>query len=202
MLTFKAASPRTAQAGGITIMVALMLLILLTIAAVGMSRNSFKEVVATGFMRQGAMAQNAADSGLEWSILWLADSNRPNATGSAKEMADLKLTLLQNSGMAGVAKDLHTGADYTAGAAMQDDLKLPGPTGYTQGFTLGLTSMGKMPITMTTQGTGPGAFSPASGAINKAAPDLWGIRSDAQVIQGGVTFIHARELWASTPVTQ
>ena len=193
---------RNPQAGGITIMVALMLLVLLTIAAVGMSRNSFKEVVASGFMRQGAMAQNVADSGLSWSILWMADSNAPGATGAAKNMVDLKQNLLLDPTLAGVSKDLVTGTNYTPGGALLSDLSLPSQTGVTQGFTLGMTAMGKLPITDISQGNSSGQFSPATGGINKSAPDLWAIRADAQVIQGGVTFIHARELWISTPVTQ
>lgn len=183
-------------------MVALMLLVLLTIAAVGMSRNSFKEVVASGFMRQGAMAQNVADSGLSWSILWMADSNAPAAAGAAKDLVTLKQNLLLDRTLAGVPKDLVTGTNYTSGGSLLSDLTLPSPTGITQGFTLGVTSMGKLPITDISQGLGAGAYTPASGGINNAAPDLWGIRADAQVIQGGVTFIHAREVWTSTPVTQ
>jgi Tfp pilus assembly protein PilX len=41
-----------AQTGAITIMVALMLLVLLTLSAIGMSRNSFREVVNSAFSRQ------------------------------------------------------------------------------------------------------------------------------------------------------
>jgi len=30
--------------------------------------------------------------------------------------------------------------------------------------------------------------------------NLWAIRADAQVTQGAATFVHAREVWVSTPV--
>jgi hypothetical protein len=60
--------------------------------------------------------------------------------------------------------------------------------------------MGKLPIVNMSQGTGSGGFTPASGGPLLLAPDLWAIRSDAQVNQGSVTFIHAREVWVSTPV--
>jgi len=60
--------------------------------------------------------------------------------------------------------------------------------------------MGKLPVTDISQGSGSGAFTPASGGPLRQAPDLWAVRSDAQVQQGSVTFIHAKEAWISTPV--
>lgn len=193
--------PRSTQAGGITILVSLMLLVLLTIAAVGMSRNSFREIVTSGFSRQGAMTRNVADSGIEWSIHWIDLENGKRATsGAPLQLNTLKTTLLADDTLAGVAKDISSGGDYSPGGTLQAELKLPGPTGVIQGFTLGLTRMGKLPVTDISQGSGSGAFTPASGGPLRQAPDLWAVRSDAQVQQGAVTFIHAKEAWISTPV--
>lgn len=193
-------SVNSSQAGGITILVALMLLVLLTIAAVGMSRNSFREIVTSGFSRQGAMARNVADSGIEWSIHWIDVENGKVATGSGAQLTALKTALLVDGTLAGVARDITTGGTYSAGGGLQPDLQLAGPAGFTQGFTIGLTRMGKLPITGMSQGSGPGAFAPASGGPLLQAPDLWAVRSDAQVQQGSVTFTHAKEAWISTPV--
>ncbi len=193
--------PGSPQAGGITILVSLMLLVLLTIAALGMSRNSFREIITSGFSRQGAMTRNVADSGIEWSIHWIDLENGKLATaGAALQLTTLKTTLLTDDTLSGVAKDISTGGDYLPGRTLQSDLKLPGPANVTQGFTLGLTRMGKLPITDISQGSGSGAFTPASGGLLLQAPDLWAVRSDAQVLQGAVTFIHAKEAWISTPV--
>lgn len=194
---------RRSEAGGITIVVALMLLVLLTIAAVAMSRNSLREIVTSGFARQGAMARNVADSGIEWGIYWIDGDNTATAADSALKMANMKAALLLDSTLSGVARDV-TATDptttYSPGGSLQADLTLPGPAGVTAGFTLGMTRMGKLPITMMSQGSGTNAFTPAAGSENKNAPDLWAIRSDAQVNQGGMTFIHAKEVWISTPV--
>ena len=153
----------SSQSGGITILVSLMLLVLLTIAAVGMSRNSFREIVTSGFSRQGAMTRNVADSGIEWSIHWIDLENGKLATsGAALQLNTLKTTLLAAETLAGIAKDISTGGDYTPGGTLQSDLKLPGPTGVTQGFTLGLTRMGKLPVTDISQGSGSGAFTSAA----------------------------------------
>ena len=52
----------SSQRGGITIIVTLMLLVLLTISAVAMSRNAFREVVISGTTRQGSMVRNMPEA--------------------------------------------------------------------------------------------------------------------------------------------
>jgi hypothetical protein len=197
-------APRRAEAGAITMMVALMLLILLTLAAVGMSRNSFREVVSSGFQRQGAMSSNVADSGLEWSVYWLDLDNSPSATsGLQSQLVNLKKALLADNSLAGVSKavsDPSGATNYGFGASGVSDMVLPSPSGVTEGYSLGLTRMGKLPITDISQGNGPGQFAPASGEAILQAPDLWSIRADAQVKQGSVTFVHGVEAWFTTPV--
>jgi len=192
-----------AEAGGITILVALMLLVLLTIAAVGMSRNSFREIVTSGFSRQGAMARNTADSGVEWAVHWIEIENSNVATGVPAQFRNQRAVLRSNELLQGFAKDALTGADYSANAAPAADFTLAGsPDGVVQGFTLGLTLMGKGSASNTSQGITQGSFAPASGSTQalKVLPDLWAVRSDAQVQQGATTFIHAREAWITTPV--
>ncbi len=188
-----------------TILVALMLLVLLTIAAMAMARNSLREIATTGFSRQGAMARNVADSGLEWSIHWLDVENGKLAPSdnAAEKLTQLKATLLQDLTLAGVARDLASPSSpvvYAPGRTVLLGQSLSHISGATQGFTLGLTYMGKLPVAGMSQGAGSGAFTPAAGGQALQAPDLWAIRSDAQVVQGGVTFIHGKELWVSTPV--
>jgi len=192
------------QRGGITILVALMLLVLLSIAAVAMARNSLREIATSGFGRQGAMARNVADSGLEWSIHWMDPQNGAVApSGAAAKLTQLKATLLLDPTLAGVPRDLASPAApgvYTPGGTPLAGLTLSSATGTTQASTLGLTYMGKLPVSGLSQGVGTGAYTPAAGGAASPAPDLWAIRADAQVVQGGVTFVHAKELWVSTPV--
>lgn len=192
------------EAGGVTILVVLMLLVLLTIAAVGMSRNSFREIVMSGTARQGGMARNVADSGVEWGIYWL-DLNNSQASDApleAQALNALKVALLKDQTLSGRAWDITSTATlYTPGANSVVALPTSSTlTDTTQTFTAGLTRMGKLPITDMSQGNGTGAFAPASGAEVKQAPDLWALRSDGQVTVGGVTFTHAKEAWISTAV--
>lgn len=188
------------QAGGITILVVFMLLVLLTVAAIGMSKNAFREIVISGTARQGSMARNVADSGVEWSIYWMDLNNSSSAAGMAKNLATLKATLLADPTKAGQPWDVAASspASYVPGANTAVTLSTTG--GVTQAYTIGLTRMGKLPIADMSQGIGTGAFAPASGSQVQQAPDLWALRSDSQISIGGMSFTHAKEAWISTPV--
>ena len=193
-----------AETGGITILVSLMMLVLLTLAAVGMSRNSFREVVISGTARQGVLARNAADSGIEWAIYWQDPGNQLAATGSALSLATEMNTLIQNELLSGVAYDPISQSAYNPKnlPSPPADLTFAAPMpGSTLGLTVGLTRMGKLPITDMSQGVGTGAFTPATGSEVKQASDVWAIRSDSQLTVGSTTFTSAREGWVSTPAT-
>jgi len=206
MSTHAVRSLRDPQAGGITILVTLMLLVLLTIAAMGMSRNALRDIASSGTTRQGAMTRNVADSGIEWSIYYSDPINHAGITSSSTSLQTLATTLLAGN-LFGVPYDVMTQTPITATSSIQlpntatvpADLQVPAGSG--NGTNLALTCMGKLPITMTSQTAGtPGTGNtPASGAISLTAPDLWAIRSDAQVTQGPVMFLHSKEAWISTP---
>ncbi len=212
----------TRETGGITILVALMLLVLLTIAAVGMSRNSFRETVISGTARQGSMTRNVGDSGVEWSVFWLDLNNVTSPTATAAALRTCRENLLLNSNAAGLPWDPYNPPDanpattYTYGSyntssppAPPADMTLPPQTSSggvttTMGYSVALTRMGKLPITGMSQTADSSGFTPARGGINKQAPDLWAVRSDARVTVGSgplaPTFVHAKEAWISTPV--
>jgi hypothetical protein len=193
------------QTGGITIVVTLMLLVLITVGAMGMSKNALRELAISGTTRQGSMSRNVADSGIEWSVYWIDQYNSPTATGTALAMNNLKVLLGQNTTMAGRAYDPLTQALYNTSALPTPpaDTTLGAAPGTTQGFTVALTRMGKLPITNMSQGSAQGSYTPAAGTVALQAPDLWALRSDSQVTVGNgpfaMTFFHAKEAWVSTP---
>ena len=195
---------RNAQKGGATILVVLTLLVLLTVAALSMSTNSIKEIQSTAFIRQGAMAKNVADSGIEWSLYWIDLTISDSFPGqSAKDFINLKHALASDNSRSGRSWNL-SGNPYRPGGTPTDDQmpKYPGVEQiFTLGYTIGLTRMGKLPVTDMSQGTGVSAYTPAAGGNNPLAPDLWAVRSDAQVrpAQSSIIFSHAREAWISTP---
>jgi Tfp pilus assembly protein PilX len=184
--------------------VALMLLVLLTVGALGMSKNAMRELAISGTTRQGAMARNVADSGIEWAVYWIDNKNSPSASGTALGFRNLKSMLGDQDTLAGRAYSPIDQALYpTTRPDPPADLKFGTVSGTTQGFTVALTRMGKLPITNMSQGTGPASFSPAQGIITKAAPDLWALRSDGQITVGSgllaTRYFHSKEAWISTP---
>lgn len=196
-------TPPSSQRGGIAILVVLMLLVLLTLAAVGMSRNSFREIVTLGTARQGAGARNLADSGIEFSILWLQPSSQlPAPSGSSAE----KLQTLSQTLVAGLKYGspykVDDGSPYTGTdtSTPPNDRQIPSGSG--NGFNLALTAMGKMPTTdqSQTMGSFSSGYTPAAGTTNLAAQDIWCVRSDGVLNANGVMkFTHSKEAWISTP---
>lgn len=190
------------QRGGITILVVLMLLVFLTITAVGMSRNSFREIVVSGTTRQGAMARNVADSGIEFGILWMQPSSmRTAASGSSAATLQTLSTSLVAGQLYGSPYKLD-GSAYTTTITTTPPADLQVPAGSGNGFNLALTAMGKIPMTNQSQtaGSSSSGYTPAAGNLAVTAPDLWAIRSDGVVNASSVmTFLHSKEAWISSP---
>jgi Tfp pilus assembly protein PilX len=195
---------RRGEQGGITIMVSLMLLVLLTIAAVGMSRNSFREILIAASTRQGTLARNVADSGIEYGILWMQPSTALAASSgsSAEQLQSLSSYLLAGQ-YYGKAYNLDR-TDYTGTntATPPSDLQVPAGSG--NGFNLALTAMGKMPMVNQSQTAGSTStgYTPAAGNLALTAPDIWALRSDAVITVAGTTFTHSKEAWISSPSRQ
>ncbi|MCL1893299.1 MAG: hypothetical protein FWG02_03535 [Holophagaceae bacterium] len=206
---------KNTQAGGTTILVVLCLLVLLTVAALSMSKNSFREIQTGGFLRQGAMTKNVSDSGIEWTIYWidLQLIGTSSSTEPGHQLINLATDLLADSAKSGRAYAL-SGADYKVGKEPWESSQRLDSTstftgfdgnnemGFEMGFNIGLTRMGKLPVANMSQGAGAGSYTPAAGGSNLQAPDLWAIRSDALVRPetSAITFTHGREAWVSTPV--
>ena len=186
------------QAGGISILVALMLLVLLTIATLGMNRNAMRDIVSTGFVRQGAAATSTANSGVEWALYWMATTNSAGATASAKAMLATQTMLLVTPTLWGQPRDIITGGAYVTGGTLQPDLQWNNGTGV-QGYTVGVTYMGHLAPSDTSQSVGSTGYAPATGTNNQG-DNFWAIRSDAKVNQGQVSFTQAQEAWISNPI--
>jgi hypothetical protein len=193
---------RSRETGAVTILVSLALLVLLTLSALAMSRNSLREVFISGTAREGGLVRNAADSGIEWSVFWMDPANESGATSAAASLNTLMTTLLKDNTLSGVPYDPQTQAVYDIAnpPAPCSDLTFSGTAA---GVSVALTRMGKLPISDTSQSAGSG-FTPAAGTETLAAPDLWAVRSDAQYTIGtgasALVFRHAKEAWVSTPV--
>ena len=196
-------SPRKfrTQSGGVTILVALMLLVFITIGAVGMSRNALREIITSGTTRQGAMARSVADSGIEWGILCIDANHNTSSAGSSQSLQTSAHTLAAGL-IYGIPYDVTTQIPITSlpnAATPPEDLQVPLGSG--NGYNIALTYMGKMPMRYqsATAGTPGVGYTPSAGSLALTAPDLWAIRSDAQVNAGSVAFQHSKEAWISYP---
>lgn len=173
----------TPESGGITILVALMLLVLLTVAAVGMSKNSFRQVVIAGTARQAATVINTADTGLEWSTFWIHQDNQVlGAPGTgATSLIHTFATLNSDPTLAGKVQVVPPAGEMISAA---DPI-----TGAVKQFGLRVTYMGQVDP--------PGT----SVVLPALWPQVWSIRSDAQLIYpGGLTYQHSREMWLTKPI--
>ena len=77
-------SSRSGERGAIVIVVVLVLLSVMTVAALAVGSNSFREIAITGNESTGRKASEAADAGLDWTIAWA----NPDALGIATAGAE------------------------------------------------------------------------------------------------------------------
>jgi len=179
--------PDGPQAGAITILVVLALLVLFTVTAFGLSRNAIRQSILTGTLRQGTETRNVADSGIGWAVFWLDRGNLPGATapGALAFQAQV-VNLLGRPDLAGIYQSVPAGSF--------PDMFLQSAGGEVQSFDLSVMRSDKLhPGYTSANAIAPG--SPAEALL----PDLWSIRADASYVQGPVTFRHSREAMVSTP---
>ena len=86
---------RERQRGGVAILVALVLTLVMGAAALGLARNSLRELGITGTLVQGTKADKAADAGLDWFLTWSHPDNvKTNAGTTATAQGVLAATLV------------------------------------------------------------------------------------------------------------
>lgn len=163
------------EAGGITIIVALMLLSLLTVVAFGLSRGSFREVITAGTVRQGQEVRNLADSGLEWGVYWVTPEVNQDGGVAATNLVKVLNELSAKTELQGLERAVTPAGSMTKTA-----------DGVTREFGLTVVRMGQLPVPNTSE--------------TLAKPDLWSVRANAQLkYANGITFNHRRESWILAP---
>ncbi len=180
------------QSGGVTILVALMLLVLLTVAAIAMSRNALREVIISGTVRQGAEARNVADTGIEWSCYWLTPDGAVTKAEPDAGASDFEGKVKELSGSMELSGELRT---VDAAGVM----KRTGTDGATRSYSLGVIRMGKQQLDLTGGAPSTGAGGMTQAIPPELLPDIWSIRSTGKLDYGGIAFQHTREAWATAP---
>lgn len=91
--------PRFRERGGGTIVLALILLVIMSLAAFGVSRASLRELATSGSVAQGTKAAEAADAGLDWFLVWSdADNGSAAASATGNQVLRNQLPLLLDPG--------------------------------------------------------------------------------------------------------
>ena len=85
---------RKSQQGAMVVLVALILLSIITVAAMGLARSSLRETMITGNESTGRKASEMADSGLDWTITWGSPYATVTTGSASKALQDNMAGLL------------------------------------------------------------------------------------------------------------
>lgn len=89
---------RSSEQGGMVILLALILITLMGVMTFSMSRDSFREIAITANESIGRKASEAADGGIDWTIMWgLGNGATPDQLAVRKAMDDLSLAISEAS---------------------------------------------------------------------------------------------------------
>lgn len=190
---------RTRQQGGLTIIMALVLVGVMGAATFSLSRNAIRELSMAGTIVQGNKAAASADAGLDWVIIWgqgaVNEASFTSATPSAKETALLKMikdTIASTTGHPPVT--LASGGD----AAMS--LNQVG-SAHIQDFDIEARYLGNLPAGRTGGGSSDNSGASGGTKVGGASGDyFWRFLSTGRATPtGAATFQAQRELVATLP---
>lgn len=187
------------QRGGITILVALSLLVILSVSAFGLARSSIREAAITGTVSQAAAVRGNADAGLDWAIQWMHPDNKQETalkTAGPVAFLQIKREIELTSGGSQPATSTYIsalpswrvgeiGARVLGGSAKGDMILKTGDV--ESRFDLTLTFLGESRKPGTTQ-TGK-RLEEEAGKVN-----VWNLRSDGRLQAGSAfTYTHSRD---------
>lgn len=145
--TFPDRPSRPNEHGGMVILVALMLLVLLSVAALGLSRTVLREIGISGSVSQAGRADAAADAGLDWFMAWENDAQQGNATPAAAAKAKALTDSIETVYKSGLLLPTgSSGLKWEAVVGTPDGMVLQGANtdgSMTQSFNLRLVCLGK-----------------------------------------------------------
>jgi len=188
---------RAPQQGGLTIIMALVLVGVMGAATFSLSRNAIRELSMAGTIIQGNKAAAAADAGLDWVIIWGQGAvNEPSflgATPSSKAtslLSMIKTTIASTTGYPAVT--------ITAGGDASMEM---GSAATKQDFDIEGRFLGTLPPGRT--GGGSSDNSGASGGTKVSGSSgeyFWRYLSTGRATPtGAATFQSQRELVATLP---
>lgn len=186
---------RKAEQGGLTILVAIILLSVATVAAIGLSRDSIREALITGNEGTGRKAYEMADSGLDWVVTWgspyvvlQSDAAKDVAEKSLLTGMSNLLDAIDNESLRGSYMDATGTLNLKLLGSTTGGSMVPKTTTWLQGsavkpsFDVEVRYLG--PYELANTGRGP---------LIKNTRSLWLVRSSGFATVGTMPFVSRRE---------
>lgn len=203
MTTGRRTARGSSQQGGLTIIMALVLVGVMGAAAFSLSRNAIRELSMAGTIVQGGKAGAAADAGLDWVIIWAQGSVSKSAfDGASPVTGELTLYTKMNDILGSTTGHFPATLVGSADPAMTLDHGGTAPS--KQDFDIEIRYLGDLPAT-SVPGSENSSNSAASGNTQGGAssfPDhVWRMVSTGRATPNGTTqtYTAQRELMATVP---
>ena len=192
---------QTRQRGGLTIILALVLVIVMGAATFSLSRNAIRELSMAGTIIQGEKAAAAADAGLDWVIIWgqggvnqaAFDGAGPKDSQKAL-LAGIKSTLSSTTGLY---------PPVTLNGSGVSDMSLNQSTvaNTDQSFDIQFWFLGAMPAARSGGGSSDNAGASGGTKVASTTGDyFWRVVSTGHATpKNGQTYQSQRELVATMP---
>lgn len=196
----RSASFRHRQRGGLTIVMALVLVGVLGAATFSLSRNAIRELSMAGTIIQGNKAGAAADAGLDWVIIWGQGANKQAdfvaAVPASKELSllySLKTTLASSTGYPAVSITASSDATMT--------LNQSGAAKTLQDFDIEMRFLGTLPSGRTGGGSSDNTGASGGTKVSGASGDyFWRFLATGRATPlNAQTYLAQRELVATMP---
>jgi hypothetical protein len=199
MNTHRQPSFRARQQGGLTILMALVLLAVMGAATFSLSRNALREISMAGTLMQGNKAAAGADAGLDWVIIW-GQGGVDEASYKLANPTSQELTLL-----AKIKSTLSTTPGdpvlFTANLDPTMTLNQGGSATTRQDFDLEMRFLGALPASQTGGGSSDNSGAAGGTKVGSTSGDyLWRFVSTGHATpQNAQTYQAKRELIATLP---
>ncbi len=201
MTTLSLSPFRTKQQGGLTIVMALVLVAVMGAASFSLSRNAIRELSMAGTVVQGGKAGASADAGLDWVIIWAQGGVNEGqytaagpVTGQLTLLKDMKDTLASTTGYP--AKVISGVGD----TAMKINSSATAPSD--QDFDIETRYLGTLPAARTGGGSSDNSGASGGTKVGGASGDyLWRMVATGRATPKGssLTYSAQRELVATLP---
>lgn len=189
---------RARQQGGLTILLALVLVAVMGAATFSLSRNAIRELSMAGTVIQGEKAGASADAGLDWVIIWgqggVSEAAFNSATPGTRQTSLLDGIKKALSPLTGYPPFTLTGSGQTTMALNQ--------TNTTQDFDIEVRFLGNLPASRSGGGSSDNSGASGGTKLQTAAGDyFWRVLSTGRATpKDGQTYQAQREMTATLPV--